>query len=83
MHKRRLPRYICQLTDEYTTTYIHRLTNECIGLCSSVAAIFLGSGTVEYITVIFLGTEEYKTTEECTLLFCSETLQFLDDDLLQ
>jgi hypothetical protein len=35
-------------------------------ICSSVAAIFLDSGTEEYITVIFLGTEE------CTLFSCSE-----------
>jgi hypothetical protein len=42
-----------------------------MGLCSLVDAIFLSSGTEEYITVIFLGTEEYKSTEECTLFSCS------------
>jgi hypothetical protein len=47
-------RYIHRLTDEYTATYIHRLTDECNGLCLSVAAIFLGSGIDEYVTVIFL-----------------------------
>jgi hypothetical protein len=42
------------------------------GLWSSVAAIFLGFGTEEYITVIFLHTEEYKSIEECTPFSCSE-----------
>jgi hypothetical protein len=45
-----------------------------MGLCSSVEAIFLGSYTEVYITVIFLGTEEYKITEECTLFSCSVSL---------
>jgi hypothetical protein len=36
-------------------------------LCSSVAVIFLDSGTEEYITVIFLKTEEYKSTDECIM----------------
>jgi hypothetical protein len=58
--------YIHRLTNEYTATCIHRLIDECTGLYSWVDAIFLDSGTVEYITVIFLGTEEYKSTEECT-----------------
>jgi hypothetical protein len=53
------PWYIRRLTDEYTTMYIHRLTNECTGLCSSVETIFLDSSTEEYTIVIFLGTEEY------------------------
>jgi hypothetical protein len=44
-------------------------------LCSSVEPIFLGSGTEEYIIVILLGTEEYKSTEECILFFCSERLR--------
>jgi hypothetical protein len=63
----RLARYIRRLTDEYTATYVCRLTNECMGLCSSVEAIILGSCTKGYIKVIFHGTEEYKITEECTL----------------
>jgi hypothetical protein len=42
----------------HTTTYIHRLTKEYSGLCSSVIAIFLGFGTKEYSSVVFLGTEE-------------------------
>jgi hypothetical protein len=41
-YKRRLPRYICRLTDE------------CMGLCSSIENILLGSSTEEYIAVIFL-----------------------------
>jgi hypothetical protein len=54
-------RYICLLTNEYNTTYIRRLIDECMVLCSSVEPIFLGSGTEEYKIVIFLGNEEYKT----------------------
>jgi hypothetical protein len=42
-----------------TATYIHQLTNEYSGLCSSVIAIFLGFGTKEYSSVVFLCTEEY------------------------
>jgi hypothetical protein len=53
-YKRRLPRYICRLTDE------------CMRLCSSIENILLGSNTEEYITVIFLRTEEDKNTKECT-----------------
>jgi hypothetical protein len=41
--------------------------------CSSVETIFLSSGTEEYITVIFLGTEEYKSTDECTIFSYSDT----------
>jgi hypothetical protein len=37
----------------------------------AVATIFLGSGTEKYIAIIFLGTEEYKSTEECVLFSCS------------
>jgi hypothetical protein len=47
--------------------YIHRLTDECIttyirwsGLRSLVPGFFLGLGTEEYSSVIFIGTEEYK-----------------------
>jgi hypothetical protein len=64
-------RYIHRLIDKYTTTYIRRLIDECTRLYSSIEAIFLGSGTKEYIAVIFLSTEEYKSTEECTMCFCS------------
>jgi hypothetical protein len=63
--------HICRLIDKYTTTYICRLIDECTRLYSSIEAIFLGSGTKEYIAVIFLSTEEYKSTEECTMCFCS------------
>jgi hypothetical protein len=58
---RRFAPYIHRLTDEYTCTYICRLTDKCNGLCSSVEAICLS-----------FGTEEYKITEECTPFFCSE-----------
>jgi hypothetical protein len=37
-------------------------------------AIFLNSGTEEYIIVIFLGTEEYKIIEECTMFSYSECM---------
>jgi hypothetical protein len=46
-------------------------THECTGICSSITAIFLCSGTEEYITVIFLNTEEFKSTDDCTLFSCS------------
>jgi hypothetical protein len=49
------------------TRYIHRLTNECTGLCSSIDVIFLDFGTEEYITIIFLDTVEYKSIEKYTL----------------
>jgi hypothetical protein len=52
--------------------YIHQLTDERTILYSSVISIFLSSGAEEYITVIFLGTEEYKSTDEFTLFSCSE-----------
>jgi hypothetical protein len=64
-------RYICQLTDEYTATYIHMLTDECTGLSSLVQATFFGASTEECSAVIFLSTTEYKVTEECTLVSCS------------
>jgi hypothetical protein len=57
--------------------YIHQLTNECTELSSSVHAIFLTAGTKEYILVIFLGTEEYKVTEECTIFSYSEERLYL------
>jgi hypothetical protein len=47
------PRYIHQLTDEYTATYICRLTDECTG------PMFVGFKPKEYILFIFLGNEEY------------------------
>jgi hypothetical protein len=54
--------------------YLHRLTpayssctDEYAALCSSVTGTFLSFGTEEYISVIFLGTEEYKKIEEDTL----------------
>jgi hypothetical protein len=59
--------YIHRLTNEYTTTYIHRLINECIGICSSIEAIFFDFGTEEYIIIIFLDTVEYKNIEKYTL----------------
>jgi hypothetical protein len=40
--------------------YIHWLTDEYTTLHSSVIGTFLGFGTKEYISVISLGTEEYK-----------------------
>jgi hypothetical protein len=52
----------------YTAMYIHRLTDECTGLCSSVEDIFLGFGTEEYIS--YISREEYKSIEECTLFSC-------------
>jgi hypothetical protein len=54
------PPYIPRLTDECTATYICRLTNEYSGPYSSVPSIFLGFDTKEFISVIFLGIEEYK-----------------------
>jgi hypothetical protein len=60
LYLHRLTRYKRQLTDEYTTiTYIHRLTDECNALRSSVPSIFLGFSTKEYTLVIFLAIEEY------------------------
>jgi hypothetical protein len=41
-------------------------------LCLSVLGTFLGFGTEEYSSVIFLGTDEYNKTEEHTLFSCSE-----------
>jgi hypothetical protein len=52
--------------------YIRRLTDECTWIYSSVEDIFLGTGTEEYMTVTFLGTEEYKRIEEYTTLSCSD-----------
>jgi hypothetical protein len=51
-------------TDEYTT------------LRSSVTDTFLGFGTEDYISVILLGTEEYKKTKEGTLFSCSVRCPF-------
>jgi hypothetical protein len=61
------PRYICRLTDEYTVTYIHRLTDECTGLSLPVQVTFLGAGTEECSLVIFLVTEKYKIIKKYTL----------------
>jgi hypothetical protein len=41
-------------------------------LCSLVLDIFASCGTKECSTVIFIGTEEYQNTEECTLFSCSD-----------
>jgi hypothetical protein len=60
-----LPWYIPWLTDEYTNIYRH--ADEYTWLCLSVETIFLGSGTKEYITVIFFSIEEYKSSEECIM----------------
>jgi hypothetical protein len=38
----------------------------------SVLGTFLGFGTEEYSSVIFLGTDEYNKTEGHTLFSCSE-----------
>jgi hypothetical protein len=46
------------------TRYIYQLTDEYTGLCSSDENVFLSYGTEEYITIIFLGTEKLKKTEE-------------------
>jgi UPF0288 family protein (methanogenesis marker protein 3) len=73
--KRRLPRYICWLIDEYTTTDIRWLTDECMRLCSFGEDIFLGSSTEEYITVIFLGAEEFKKHEEHMIFSYSAMFQ--------
>jgi hypothetical protein len=57
-----------------TKPYLRRLppvTDKYTGLYSSVSGIFLGFGTEEYSSVIFLGTEEYKKPEEDTLFSCS------------
>jgi hypothetical protein len=67
----RLALYLHCLTDKYTTTYIRWLIDEGTGIFLSVEDTFLSSDTEEYIIVIFLGTEEYKTTKECTLFSCS------------
>jgi hypothetical protein len=61
--------YIRQLIDEYTVTYIHRLIDECIGLCSSIETILLSFE--EYNPVIFFGTHEYKIIEKCTIFSVS------------
>jgi hypothetical protein len=63
---------ICRLTNECTATYICQLTNEYSGLHSSVPNSFINFGTKEYSSVIFLGTEEYKKTEEGTLFSYSD-----------
>jgi hypothetical protein len=47
--------------------YIHRLTNEYSGLYYSVLSTFLGLGTEEFSSVIFLSLEEYKNIEKDTL----------------
>jgi hypothetical protein len=39
-----------------------------------VPDIFLDLGAKEYISVIFIGTEEYKKTEVYTLFSCSDRL---------
>jgi hypothetical protein len=54
------PWNICWITDEYTATYIHRLTDKCTEIYSSVEDIFLSTGT-----------NEYKRTKQCTLFSCS------------
>jgi hypothetical protein len=59
--------YICQLTDEYTATYIHLLTDEYSGLRSVVETIFLDFSTEKYSSVIFFGTEGYNKTEKYSL----------------
>jgi hypothetical protein len=41
---------------------------------SSVTFTLMGLGTEEYICVIFLGTEEFKNTEEYSLVSCSDTI---------
>jgi hypothetical protein len=64
--------YVHRFTDKHMWQYIHQLTDERTILYSSVISIFLSSGAEEYITVIFLGTEEYKSTDEFTLFSCSE-----------
>jgi hypothetical protein len=46
------------------TRYIHQLTDEYTGLCSSDENVFLSYDTEEYITIIFLGTEKLKKTDE-------------------
>jgi hypothetical protein len=62
----RLAPYLGWLTDEHTTTYSRQLTDEGTELCSSVEDIFLGSGT-----------EEYKSTEECTLFsYSGRSMEF-------
>jgi hypothetical protein len=63
------PQHICHLIDEYTITYIHRLTDECIG------PTFFDFKTEEYTSFIFLSIEKYKNTQEYILLFCSNGLQ--------
>jgi hypothetical protein len=52
--------------------YIRRLIDLYYHIYSSVPGIFLGFGTEEYSSVIFLGTEEYNKTEECTLFSYSD-----------
>jgi hypothetical protein len=68
--------YICGLTDEHMWPYIRQLIDEHTILYLSVTSIFLSSGTEEYITVILLGTEKYKSTDEFTLFSCSDMKYF-------
>jgi hypothetical protein len=42
-----------------------------LALCSSVYYTIVGFGTEEYNTVILLGIEKYKKTEERRLFSCS------------
>jgi hypothetical protein len=63
-------RYVRRLTDEYTATYIR-----CLTRLSSSIDTFLGAGTEEYNSVIFLSTDEYNVTEECTIFSCSVCLK--------
>jgi hypothetical protein len=49
-----------------------------MGQCSLGEDIFLGSSTKEYITVILLGTEEFKKTEEHMLFSVVNEANFID-----
>jgi hypothetical protein len=55
--------------------HIHRLTEEYSELYSSVPSTFLSLGTEEFSSVILLGTEEYKKTEEDTMFSYSDILE--------
>jgi hypothetical protein len=58
--------------DECTVTHMRRLINEYSGLYFSVPSTFLDFGTKEFSSVIFLGTKEYKISEEDILFSSSE-----------
>jgi hypothetical protein len=65
------PLYIHRLTNECTTTYIIDQPMNIGGLCSLVDHTFLGFGTEEYRTIIFLGNQEDKKPRNIPPFTCS------------